>query len=709
MQAKKGNAVTQEQGQGFLLVVDDHETNRDLLCQRLRRRGFAIMAADGGEQAIDCVHKHAFDVILLNIIMPDIDGLTVLQRLRESHTAAELPIIMVTAKSQIEDVIEALELGANDYVTKPLDFPVLLARIRNQVARKRAEEALRESEARFALTMQGANDGLWDWNLVTNEIYYSPRWKSMLGYAEDEITHTPGEWFNRVVPEDLDRVNTAMSSHLTGDIDRFECEYRMVHRDTTRRWVLSRGLAVLNGQGEATRIAGSLTDITACKVADPVTGLPNRLLFLDRLGRAIERHRRRSGGLFAVLLLDLDRFKTINDSLGYAAGDRLLVAVAKRLEESLRAEDLVVRYGKSQSLARLGGDEFAILLENLARASDATRVANRLQDIMKRSFHIQGHEIYATVSIGIALSSTGYACPEDVVRDAEIAMHRAKAHGKACHEIFDSQMHVRAMTRLRVETDLHQALEKQEFTLHYQPIVHLASGRIHGFEALLRWQKHDQGFVPPAQFIPIAEETGLIIPLGAWVLNEACHQMRLWQEQFPGYGPLLMSVNLSAKEFLQPDLVAQIDHVLQRTGLSAGCLKLEITESVIMDNASEVATMLEQLQKLGAQICIDDFGTGYCSLSYLHTFPLDVLKVDRSFVSRMSEAPTNAEIVRTIVVLAHNLGLEVIAEGVETAEAVEQLTALGCEYGQGYFFAHPLPAEQATDALSRLCLPANAT
>lgn len=704
MQAREGKSVTQEQEQGFLLVVDDNETNRELLCRRLKRRGFTTIAAEGGEQAIEFVQKHAFDVVLLDIMMPDIDGLTVLKMLRESFTAAELPIIMVTAKSQSENVVEALELGANDYVTKPLDFPVVLARIRNQVGRKRAEETLRESEARFSLAMRGANDGLWDWNLITNETYYSPRWKSMLGYAEDEITHTPGEWLERIVPEDRERVRTAIASHLAGETDHFECEHRIVHRDTSRRWMLSRGLAVFNRDGEPTRMAGSLTDITIRKVADPVTGLPNRVLFLDRLGRAIERNKRGSSRLFAVLLLDLDRFKMINDSLGYAAGDRLLVTVSSRLEEGLRAEDLVVRYGESQALARLGGDEFAILLEDLTRASDATRIANRLQETMKQPFGIEGHEIYATVSIGIALSSTGYENPDDVVRDAEIAMHRAKAHGKACHEIFDSQMHVRAMARLQVETELHQALERQEFLLYYQPIVRLETGRLHGFEALIRWQKPGQDFMSPAQFIPIAEETGLIIPLGGWVLNEACCQMRLWQEQFPQHGPLQMSVNLSGKEFLQPNLVAKIDQVLQRTELSAECLKLEITESVIMDNASEATTMLEQLRALGAQISIDDFGTGYCSLSYLHTFPLDVLKVDRSFVSRMSDAPINAEIVRTIVVLAHNLGLEVIAEGVETAADVERLSELGCEYGQGYYFARPLTAEQATEALSRSSL-----
>jgi diguanylate cyclase (GGDEF)-like protein/PAS domain S-box-containing protein len=685
--------------------VDDNETNRELLCRRLKRRGFTTMAASGGEQTIEFVRKHTFDVVLLDIMMPDIDGLTVLQRLRECHTAAELPIIMVTAKSQSENVVEALELGANDYVTKPLDFPVVLARIRNQVTRKRAEETLRESEERFALAMRGANDGIWDWNLVTDEVYYSPRWKSMLGYGEDDCMQTPAEWLDRIVAEDRDRVDEALMSHLAGYTDHFECEHRMVHRDTGRRWVLSRGLAVFNRHGEATRIAGSLTDITARKVADPITGLPNRLLFLDRLARAIERNKRHSDGIFAVLLLDLDRFKTVNDSLGYAAGDCLLVRVANRLEESLRAEDLVVRYGESQSLARLGGDEFAILLEDLKHASDVTRVAKRLQETMKQPFGLEGHDIYATVSIGIALSSTGYRCPDDVVRDAEIAMHRAKAYGKACHVIFDTPMHTRAMERLRVETELHQALEKGEFVLHYQPIVRLQNGRVHGFEALIRWNKPGCGFVSPDQFIPIAEETDLILRLGDLVLNQACEQMQQWREQFPNYGPLLMSVNLSGKEFLQPNLVAKINTVLQSTGLSAESLKLEITESVIMNNASEAAAMLQQLRALGAQISIDDFGTGYCSLSYLHTFPLDVLKVDQSFVSRMSDAKTNAEIVRTIIVLAHNLGLEVIAEGVETTADAERLKALGCEYAQGYYYARPLTPEQATKVLCREFLP----
>ncbi len=688
------------QDQGCLLVVDDNEMNRDLLCRRLGRKGFATLAAEGGEQALDCVRKHAFDLVLLDIMMPDIDGLTVLKTLRESYTAAELPIIMVTAKSQSENIVEALDLGANDYVTKPLDFPVVLARIRAQVGRKRAEDTLRESEERYALAMRGANDGLWDWNLTTNHIYFSPRWKMILGYEDHDIGNAPDEWFDRVVLEDRERVREAIASHLGGQTDHFECEHRMIHRDSSYHWMLSRGLAVYNADGEPTRMAGSLTDITARKVADPLTGLPNRLLFLDRLSHAIELVKRRNGYLFAVLLLDLDRFNVVNDSLGYSAGDQLLIAVARRLEACVRAADLVVRYGESQSIARLRGDVFAILLEDITHAGDATLVANRLQAVLREPFGLEAQEIYLTTSIGIALSATGYACPEDVVRDAEIALHRAKARGKARYEVFDTEMQVRAMERLQVETDLHQAIDRQEFCVYYQPIIALESGRISGFEALVRWQHPERGLVTPDEFVTIAEETGLIIPIGGWILHAACKQMRLWHTQFPHTPPLQISVNLSGKEFLQPDLVTQIDDVLHDTELNPSSLKLEITESVLMDNAAAAATMLARLRALGTEISMDDFGTGYCSLSYLHTFPLDVMKVDRSFISRMSENGTAAEIVRTIVALAHNLGLKVVAEGVETAEDMQLLSALGCEYGQGYLFSKPLPAESVEQMLA---------
>jgi diguanylate cyclase (GGDEF)-like protein/PAS domain S-box-containing protein len=675
---------------GALLVVDDDEDNRDLLCLRLAREGYATASAEGGQQALEQVGKRRFDLVLLDITMPDLDGIEVLKLIRQRYTAAELPVIMATGKHQSEDVVEALSAGANDYVTKPIDFPVVLARIRTQLARKQAEEALRVSEERYALAVRGANDGLWDWNLITNEVHFSPQWKAILGYAESQVANTPHEWFGRVHPDDIEQLRGKINRHLEGALAQFESEHRVLHADGSYRWVLSRGQAVRNTEGEVYRMAGSLTDITENKVADALTGLPNRLLFLDRLGRAIERTRRRQEYVFAVLLIDLDRFKVINDSLGHAVGDQLLFAFARRLEARLRSSDTVARPGGGHTFARLEGDEFAILIDDIHHVSDALRVAERVHQLLASPFALNGREVFTTASIGIAVSTTGYERAEDLLRDAGTAMHRAKIAGNAQSEVFDTAMHTNVVARLQLETDLRRAVERQELRVYYQAIVSLRTGKIAGFEALARWQHPQRGLVSPVEFIPVAEETGLIIPIGAWILKEACHQIRTWQQQFPADPPLMISINLSGKQFVQPDLVDSIRALLQTTGLAPRNVKLEITESVLMDDAASATTILGQLRTLGTRLGLDDFGTGYSSLSYLHHFPFDTLKIDRSFVSRIGAEGENAEIVKTIVTLAHSLNLEVIAEGIETVEQLDHLRGLGCEYGQGHFFSKPI-------------------
>lgn len=419
---------------------------------------------------------------------------------------------------------------------------------------------------------------------------------------------------------------------------------------------------------------------------DALTGLPNRALFMDRLGHVVECAKRREDYLFAVLFLDLDRFKIVNDSLGHMAGDQLLIAIASRIKACLRSAD---------TLARLGGDEFTILLEDIKDVSDAKHVANRIQEELMLPFNLSGNEVFTTASIGIALSTTSYERPEQLLRDADTAMYRAKAHGKARHEVFDIAMHACAIALLHLENDLRRAIERQEFQIHYQPIISLLSDRINGFEALVRWQHPERGLLSPADFIPMTEETGLVIPIGSWVLREACRQMKVWQEQFPANPPLTISVNLSGKQFSQPGLSEQIKQILQDTRLDPYSLKLEITESVIVENAESATIMLSQLRTMGIQLYMDDFGTGYSSLSYLHRFPMDTLKIDRSFTSRIGVDNENWEIVQTIITLAHNLGMNVIAEGVETAAQVALLRELKCEYGQGYFFSKPVDGAQA--------------
>ena len=676
-----------------LLIVDDNEMNRDMLARRLARKGYEIAVTQSAHDLLERVKLDGTDLVLLDIEMPEVSGLDALKTLREAYSAIELPIIMVTAKNQSEDIVRALDLGANDYLTKPIDFPVALARIGTQLSHKRAQEALKESEERYALAARGSNDGLWDWNLSANVVHFSPRWKAMLGYQEAQIGDRPEEWFERIHDADRERVKEEIAAHQKGLTPHFESEHRVLHKDGSFRWMLSRGVAVHDTSGNPLRMAGSQTDITEGKVSDPLTGLPNRLLFIDRVGRLVKHTKRRKDHLFAVLFLDLDGFKMINDGMGHLIGDQLLLGVAHRLEKCLRSTDTVARLGETFTVARLGGDEFTVLLDDIKDPDDAKRAADRMMKALAAPFILGGKEVFTSVSIGIALSTSAYEQPEEMLRDADTAMYRAKALGKARYEVFDADMRASVMARLQLETDLHRALEREELRNFYQPIVTLASGEIAGFEALLRWQHPTRGLLGPIEFIPVAEETGLIRELGWWNLRKACQQISEWRAGSLAHRHLSISVNLSAKQFLQPKLVEDIRNLLHELALPAEALKLEITESTVMADPSAAIEMLQQIKSLGIRLAIDDFGTGYSSLSYLHRFPLDTLKIDRSFISGMGDDGEGMEIARTILPMANNLRLDVVAEGVETLQQVAMLKKLQCKYGQGYYFSKPLSAE----------------
>jgi diguanylate cyclase (GGDEF)-like protein/PAS domain S-box-containing protein len=683
-----------------LLIVDDNEMNRDMFARRLERKGYVVELAENAKDLLQRVKRDAVDLVLLDIEMPEISGLDALKALRELYSAAELPIIMVTAKTQSEDIVRALDLGANDYLTKPIDFPVAVARIGTQLSHKKAQEALKESEERYALAARGSNDGLWDWNLPANVVHFSPRWKAMSGYQESEIGTSPEEWFERIHDADRERVKKEIAAHQKGLTPHFESEHRVLHKDGSFRWMLSRGVAVHDASGNALRMAGSQTDITEGKVSDPLTGLPNRLLFIDRVGRLIKHTKRRKDQLFAVLFLDLDGFKMINDSMGHLIGDQLLLGVASRLEKCLRVSDTVARLGETFTVARLGGDEFTVLLDDIKDPGDAKRAAERMMKALVAPFILGGKEVFTSVSIGIALSNSSYEQAEDILRDADTAMYRAKSLGKGRYEVFDADMRARVMARLQLETDLRHALERGEFRNFYQPIVALASGDIAGFEALLRWQHPTRGLLAPIEFIPVAEETGLIRELGWWNLREACRQISVWRASFIAHPYLTISVNLSAKQFLQPNLVEDIGKLLVELQVPPEALRLEITESTVMADPSAAVEMLEKIKSLGIHLAIDDFGTGYSSLSYLHRFPLDTLKIDRSFISGMGDQGEGIEIARTILPMANNLRLDVVAEGIETVQQVSLLKKLQCKYGQGYYFSKPLSAEGITTLLA---------
>jgi diguanylate cyclase (GGDEF)-like protein/PAS domain S-box-containing protein len=597
--------------------------------------------------------------------------------------------------------VKALELGANDYVTKPVDFPVALARIRTHLSRMHAEQALRESEERYALAARGANDGLWDWNLRDDTIYFSPRWKAMLGCSEAEIENRPHAWFDRIHSSDRDTVKRRIAEHFTGQTPYFEAEARVLHKDGMFRWMLTRGLMIKDESGAPVRMAGSQTDITEGKVADPMTGLPNRLLFLDRLSQVLEHRRRHPESVFAVLFLDLDGFKMVNDSFGHAVGDRLLIQVADRLERSLRHTDTLVRLSESFTFARLGGDEFAILLNTLKDPADATSVAERLLEAFAEPFVVDSNEFFTSASIGIALSALGHHHPEEYVRDADTAMYKAKELGKGRFEVFDADMRATITERLQLETDLRRGIERSELRALYQPIISLEQGDIVGFEALLRWQHPTRGLLQPIDFVPIAEETGMIREIGWWILSEACARIAEWRKLNLSTGELTMSVNLSAKQFLQANFSTKLQALLDEHDLPPGTLKLELTESCIMADPTASVALLSHIKSLGVRLAIDDFGTGYSSLSYLQQFPLDTLKIDRSFTTAMAaDGKNHGVIARTIIPLANQLGLDVVAEGVETVEQAALLKDLECKYAQGFLFSWPLNAEEVQQALT---------
>jgi diguanylate cyclase (GGDEF)-like protein/PAS domain S-box-containing protein len=516
----------------------------------------------------------------------------------------------------------------------------------------------------------------------------------ILGYTEGELLLT--DFLSVTHPDDLPTALSNIGQLLKGKVQASQMEKRYIHKSGHEVWVHWSVSLVRDQYSKSVHLIFQIQDITDRKLAeqqlhhdafhDALTGLPNRALFMDHLKLAVARSRRNVQTKFAVLYLDLDRFKVINDSLGHTIGDQLLVGIADRLKKNLRPGDTV---------ARLGGDEFTVLVEDITDETESIQVAERVQQELSIPFTLSGREVFTTVSMGIAPSATGYERAEDILRDADTAMYRAKSLGKARYEIFDKAMHARAINLLQMETDMRRALEREEFILHYQPIVALDNFRLRGFEALVRWQHPERGFISPMDFIPVAEETGMIVPLGEWVMREACRQMNGWQKCFPLEHPLFITVNLSSKQFSQNALISTFAMILQETGVKPQSVKLEITESVVMENIETATEMLRQLRSLGVQLAIDDFGTGYSSLSYLHRFPIDTLKIDRSFVTRMSENNENTEIVRTIVVLAQNLGMDVVAEGVETNEQLVLLQKLGCENGQGYFFSKPVNADGA--------------
>jgi diguanylate cyclase (GGDEF)-like protein/PAS domain S-box-containing protein len=543
------------------------------------------------------------------------------------------------------------------------------------------------------------NEALWEWNLDSNRIHYSPRWIALLGCQEHEIATSQTAWLERVHPDDREDVSRTIESHLISESGEFDVPHRILHKDGTYRWMSCRGVVHRDAAGKAVRVMGAHADLTADTVTDPLTGLPNRLLFLDRLARSVERATRYPGFHYSVLLIDLDRAIEAEDPAHTPHKDPLLNAAARRLETSLRTGNLPPTLRHNDLVARLQGDQFAILLDGLKEVGHAKVAAERILEEMLAPFTVNGRDTLLTASMGVAVSATGYTRADDVLRDAETALHRAKLLGKARCEIFDTAALASAQTELLLEADLAPALERREFQLFYQPIVSLASNEIVGLEALLRWQHPVLGLIPPGDFVPIAERTGFIVPLGLWVLREACVQLQSWKESGSASTELWVSVNVSSLQFNHPGLIGEISSALHDSGLDPRCLVLELTESAAMQNPTAVKELLMQLRAMGIRVSVDDFGTGHSSLATLRQLPADSLKVDRSFVRGIEGQKGMMDILGAVTTMARQLGLHVVAEGIEKEEQRALVQSLGCQYGQGFLFARPLDHERTAEFL----------
>lgn len=689
-----------------ILILEDQPTDVELAVRELRRADitFEYRGIETKESFLKELVDFSPDVILSDFALPQFNGLDALRLLKD--LGIETPFILCTGSLTEEVAVECMKEGAFDYILKNslkrLPSAVLHALRTSETRRSKeaALKALQESEEKFRSIVETTNEWIWAVDLDGRITYSNPAIKQILGYSDTEVL---GRSIYDFLHED-DCEFMVESIHDSVDTQRgwSRIVKRFRHKDGHIRHLESSAIPVLNAKGELIGHRGSDRDITERKLAedqllhdafhDGLTGLANRKLFMEHLQLTIERRKSRRSNEFAVLYLDFDRFKVINDSLGHTEGDNLLRYIARRIELSIRPGDLI---------ARLGGDEFAILISELGETGETLLVAERILNDLKTPFDLAGKEIYITTSIGIALNTSKYTRADDMIRDADIAMYSAKTAGREQYQIFDEAMHVHASRKLRIETEMRAAFARGEFCLHYQPIVDLATGVPTGFEALIRWNHPEHGTIPPGEFIPIAEENGFILKLGKWTVEESCRQLHEWQKKYLFAADLTISVNLSSKEFRQPDLGEKVAFALQLSGLPPRCLKLEITESHIMENSDVAVTVINRLRKLGVEFSLDDFGTGYSSLSYLHRLPFTYLKIDRSFVHLMTESEENAEIVNTIVRLARSLKLKVIAEGLETEEQIAYLRALECEFGQGYFFSKPLSARDAQAFVAR--------
>ena len=697
------------QASPLALVVDDDAMMRMLVRESLEAGGFRVEEAEDGQAGLALVTELLPAVVLLDVVMPGMDGFATCLALRRLPAGARVPVLMMTGLDDTASVNRAYESGATDFVTKPIAWPILPHRVRYLLRSRQAFEALARSEERLAEAQRLAQLGHWDWNLEGSEVHRSDELLRILGVRRDQFPPEYRALLPLLHAEDRDLLLAALSAALER-AQPYSLECRLLRADGSVGILHEQAVVTCDAAGKPVRIHGTTQDITERRrneerlrtlaLYDPLTGLPNREFFREQFGHSLA-HAERIGRSLAVMMLDIDRFKRINETFGHGAGDQLLKEVGARLAQTLRDADYVTRADfvpADQNLARLGGDEFTIMLASLARPEDVAKVARRILEMVACPIMLNGEETVVTASIGIAVYPADGADTDTLLKNADSAMYFAKEQGKNNYQFFSSTMNARSFQKLSLENGLRKALERDELRLHYQPKVDALSGRISGVEALIRWQHPDLGMVAPNDFIPLAEETGLIVPIGEWVLHTACAQLARWHAA--GYAGLTVAVNMASPNFAQQDFVETVAAIIRGAGVAPEAVEIEVTESVLMQDMKATIAKLTALKASGVRLSVDDFGTGYSSLAYLKKFPIDTLKIDRSFVRDVIGSREDSAITSAIIALGQSLGLEVVAEGVETAEQAAFLRHKGCHLMQGYLFGRPVPAAEISALLA---------
>jgi PAS domain S-box-containing protein len=709
------NAAQSEVLGPLILVVDDDEAARVLTEIVLTNAEFRVVQAENGEEALEVFRAERPDIVLLDVSMPVMDGFDACRALRKLPGGESVPVLMLTGHEDLASINRAYEVGATDFLAKSNNLEIIAHRVRYMLRAARAFSELEKNREGLSSAQRMARMGGWEWRADSDQLILSAEICDMFGLGANDNQGSSERFLNYVHCDDREGVRQAVVAALRG-IRPYDVHHRFTLPDGTERHVHAKAEISFDANGRALSLRGTIQDVTERWLAeqrihslayyDSLTGLPNRLMFRDQLDRAIARCVR-EGQQLAVMFLDLDKFKRVNDTLGHSVGDQLLAAAAERIADCVRGTEMVSRDGSglpapdeakaahagaALRVGRLGGDEFTLYLDDVGEPQNAARVARRILAELARPFALGQHEIVMSASIGIAVCPADGKDVELLLGNADVAMYHAKEQGRNNYQFYSRAMNAEAFQKLSLESNLRKALERGEFVLYYQPLVSVASGAVLGAEALIRWQHPEMGMVSPLEFIPLAEETGLIVPISEWVLDQACRQAAVWQRV--GTQPVMVSVNLSGVNIRQNSMPQTVARALKASGLDPLCLKLELTESVLMRDVETTLAVLKKLKDMGVKLCIDDFGTGYSSFSYLRRFPLHTLKIDRSFVRDIPGHEDVAAITRAIIAMGHSLKLNVVAEGVETHPQLDYLRELGCDEYQGYLFSAAIPAVQ---------------